>query len=200
MIEAHIAHPVNGGFDVLYRIPRQLAVGNQRQLLVKLIVKLEEIIKLLVVDSNSLLVQVLLQLITLAIGDQRRGPAGDGALNRLTHKAAVADLSHGDLINVAAALGTDLNQSILSKFDKSFTNRLARDVKPHRYLFLRQRRAGGDQAMYDILAQDTVNLLINGQYRIKVGFDGHALLLNGIVTRLPYHLFDLHPIPGPQAG
>ena len=43
MIEAHIAHPVNGGFNILDGIPGELAVGDLRELLVKFVIQLEKI-------------------------------------------------------------------------------------------------------------------------------------------------------------
>jgi hypothetical protein len=42
MIEAHVADPVNGRFNILDGIPRQLTVGNQRQFLVKFIIQLKK--------------------------------------------------------------------------------------------------------------------------------------------------------------
>ncbi len=60
VVEAHVAHAVDGGFDVFDGVPGELAVGNLRQQLVKLIIERKEIAYLLAVDSNALLVQVLL--------------------------------------------------------------------------------------------------------------------------------------------
>ncbi|SVZ32315.1 Uncharacterised protein [Klebsiella pneumoniae] len=44
MVQAHIAHAVDGGFNIFHRIPCQLTIGNDRQLLVKLIIKQEKVV------------------------------------------------------------------------------------------------------------------------------------------------------------
>ena len=92
VIEAHIAHAVNGGLDVLDGVPGQLTIRDLRQLLVEFIVKLEEIIELLTVNRNTLLVQVLLQLVTLVVVDKRCGAARHRAFNGLANETAVAYL------------------------------------------------------------------------------------------------------------
>ena len=42
MVEAHVAHAVDGSFDVFNGIPRELALGDLRQFLVELVVQLEK--------------------------------------------------------------------------------------------------------------------------------------------------------------
>ncbi len=39
MVETHIAHAINGRFQVLNGIPRQLTVGNLRQELMEVVIK-----------------------------------------------------------------------------------------------------------------------------------------------------------------
>ena len=92
MIEAHVAHPVNGGLDILDGIPGQLAVCNLRQLLVKLIIKLEEIVELLAVNGDPLLEKVLLQLIALAVGDHQRRATNDRTFDGLSDKTPILHL------------------------------------------------------------------------------------------------------------
>ena len=43
MIEAHIAHPVDGSFNIFDGIPGLLAVRDLRELLVKFVIQLEKI-------------------------------------------------------------------------------------------------------------------------------------------------------------
>jgi hypothetical protein len=59
---------------------------------VEFIIKLEEIIELLTVNRNTLLMQVLLQQVTLVVVDKRCGTARHRAFNGLANKAAVTDL------------------------------------------------------------------------------------------------------------
>jgi Nitrate/nitrite transporter len=92
MIKTHIAHAVNGGFDVFDGVPRQLTIRNLRQLLVKLVIELEKVIQLFTVNRNTLLMQVLLQLITLVVIDKRCGAARDGTFNGLTDKTTITNL------------------------------------------------------------------------------------------------------------
>jgi hypothetical protein len=105
MVEAHIAHAIHGRFEVFNRIPGQLTIGNLRELLVKFIIQLEEIIQLLALDGGALLIKILLQLITLAIVDHPGGAASHRALNGLADEAAIAHLRQGNFIHIAAALG-----------------------------------------------------------------------------------------------
>lgn len=42
MVEAHVAHAVDGRFDVFDGIPRELTLGDLRQFLVELVVQLEK--------------------------------------------------------------------------------------------------------------------------------------------------------------
>ena len=44
MVETHIAHAVDGSFDVFDGIPRELALGDLRQFLVELVVELEKVV------------------------------------------------------------------------------------------------------------------------------------------------------------
>ena len=92
MIETHITHAVDGGLDVFDGVPGQLAIRNLRQLLVEFIIKLEEIIQLLTVNRNPLLMQVLLQQVTLLVVDERCGTPRHRAFNGLANKTAVAHL------------------------------------------------------------------------------------------------------------
>ena len=82
----------------------QLTIGNLRQLLVKLIIELKEVVKLFAVDGNTLLMQVLLQPVTLVVIHQRGRTPGHRALNGLTDKTAVTDLRKRYFIHIAAAL------------------------------------------------------------------------------------------------
>jgi hypothetical protein len=124
MVKAHIAHTVHGRFEVFNGIPGKLTVGNLREFLVKLIIQLEKIIQLLALNGGALLIEILLKLITIAVRHHPGGAAGDRTLNGLTHEAAVTDLSQGDFIHIAAALGADLNQTVFRQLDKGFTHGL----------------------------------------------------------------------------
>ncbi len=42
MVETHIAHAINGRFQVLNGIPRQLTVGNLRQELMEVVIKFKK--------------------------------------------------------------------------------------------------------------------------------------------------------------
>ena len=44
MVQAHVAHAVDGRLDVFNGIPRELALGDLRQFLVKLVVQLEKVV------------------------------------------------------------------------------------------------------------------------------------------------------------
>lgn len=72
MVETHIAHAINGRFQVLNGIPRQLTVGNLRQELMEVVIKFKKIIQLLVLNGNALLVKILFQLVALAFGNHAR--------------------------------------------------------------------------------------------------------------------------------
>src|SRR5690606_412257 len=138
MIKAHVAHAVNGGFDIFNGIPGQLTISDLGQLLVKLIIKLEKVVQLLTVDGDALLMKILFQQVTLVVINQRGGAAYHCALNRLTDKTAVPHLRKGNFIYIAAALRADLNQTVLCKFNECFAHRLTRDIKTDGYLFLRE--------------------------------------------------------------
>ena len=58
----------------------------------EIIIELEEIVELLTVDRYTLLMQVLLQQVTLVIIDKRCRPAGDRAFNGLANETAVTHL------------------------------------------------------------------------------------------------------------
>ncbi len=58
MVETHIAHAINGRFQVLNGIPRQLTVGNLRQELMEVVIKFKKIIQLLALNGNALLVKI----------------------------------------------------------------------------------------------------------------------------------------------
>ncbi|VFS73150.1 Uncharacterised protein [Raoultella terrigena] len=160
VIEAHIAYPVNRRLNILHGVPGKLAVGNKRQLLMKLIVQLEEIIELLAFNRRALLIKILLKLINLLAVDHSRRPTHHRTLDGLAHEAAVADLRQGYFIDVAAALRTDLDQAIFRQLNKRLAHRLTGNVKAHGDFLFRQRRAGWDQTMDDIPAEDPINLLI----------------------------------------
>ena len=125
MVETHIAHAINGRFQVLNGIPRQLTVGNLRQELMEVVIKFKKIIQLLALNGNALLVKILFQLVALAFGNHARRPTRHRALNGLTDKTAVSHLGHGNFVDVAATLWTNLNQAVFRQFNKGFTNRLA---------------------------------------------------------------------------
>ncbi len=72
MVETHIAHAINGRFQVLNGIPRQLTVGNLRQELMEVVIKFKKIIQLLALNGNALLVKILFQLVALAFGNHAR--------------------------------------------------------------------------------------------------------------------------------
>ncbi|AEW73458.1 hypothetical protein EcWSU1_02021 [Enterobacter ludwigii] len=175
VVEAHIAHAVDGGFDVFNRVPGQLTVRNLRQLLVKLVIKLEEVVELFAVNRNTLLMQVLLQQVALVVINQGCGTARHRALNGLTDKTAVTHLGERDFVHIAAALRADLNQTVFCKLDKRLTHGLAGHVKPHGHLFFRERRSGWDQAMDNITSQNAIDLLVYGLGRIELRFSGHEL-------------------------
>jgi hypothetical protein len=78
---------------VFNRVPGKLTIGNLRELLVKFIVQLEEIIQLLALNGGALLIKILLQLITIAVRHHPGGAASDRTLNGLADEAAIADLS-----------------------------------------------------------------------------------------------------------
>ena len=101
----------------------------------KLIIELKEVVKLFAVDGNTLLMQVLLQPVTLVVIHQRGRTPGHRALNGLTDKTAVTDLRKRYFIHIAAALRADLNQAVFSKLDKRLTYGLTGNVKTHGYLF-----------------------------------------------------------------
>lgn len=61
MVETHIAHAINGRFQVLNGIPRQLTVGNLGQELMEVVIKFKKIIQLLALNGNALLVKILFQ-------------------------------------------------------------------------------------------------------------------------------------------
>ena len=92
MIEAHITHAVDGGLDVLNGIPGQLTIRYLCQFLVEFIIELEEIVELLTVDRYTLLMQVLLQQVTLVVVDKRCGTARHRAFNGLANETAVTHL------------------------------------------------------------------------------------------------------------
>lgn len=73
MVEAHIAHAINGRFQVLNGIPRQLTVGNLRQELMEVVIKFKKITSCLR-SGNALLVKILFQLVALAFGNHARLP------------------------------------------------------------------------------------------------------------------------------
>ncbi len=89
MVETHIAHAINGRFQVLNGIPRQLTDrlsasgvdGSCHQV---------HIIQLLALNGNALLVKILFQLVALAFGNHARRPTRHRALNGLTDKTAVS--------------------------------------------------------------------------------------------------------------
>ena len=75
VIEAHVTYAVDSGLDIFDGVPCQLAVGNGCQFLVKIVIQLEEIIQLFALNGNPLLIEILLKLIALAVGDLGCGPA-----------------------------------------------------------------------------------------------------------------------------
>lgn len=87
--------------------------------------QVQKIIQLLALNGNALLVKILFQLVALAFGNHARRPTRHRALNGLTDKTAVAHLGHGNFVDVAATLRTNLNQTVFRQFNKGFTNRLA---------------------------------------------------------------------------
>lgn len=60
------------------------------------------------------------QLVALAFGNHTRRPTRHRALNGLTDKTAVAHLGHGNFVDVAATLRTNLNQAVFRQFNKGF--------------------------------------------------------------------------------
>ena len=44
MVQTHIADAIDGGFNIFHRIPGQLTVGDNRQLLVKFIIEQEKVV------------------------------------------------------------------------------------------------------------------------------------------------------------
>ncbi|SWC24539.1 Uncharacterised protein [Klebsiella pneumoniae] len=91
----------------------------------EVVIKFKKIIQLLALNGNALLVKILFQLVALAFGNHARRPTRHRALNGLTDKTAVSHLGHGNFVDVAATLRTNLNQAVFRQFNKGFTNRLA---------------------------------------------------------------------------
>ena len=44
MVQTHIADAIDGGFNIFHRLPGQLTVGDNRQLLVKFIIEQEKVV------------------------------------------------------------------------------------------------------------------------------------------------------------
>ncbi|QZE47036.1 hypothetical protein Cf24236_2281 [Citrobacter farmeri] len=189
VIEAHVTYAVDSGLDIFDGVPCQLAVRNGCQFLVKIVIQFEEIIQLFAFNGNPLLIEILLKLIALTVGDLGCGPARHRTFDSLTNKAAVSYLREGDLVNVAAALRTDLDQSVFRELNKRFAHRLTRDIETNRHLFFGQRRTWRNEAVHNVTAKNAINLLIYGLCRVELRFDGHLLLLFKKLTYKFYHFF-----------
>lgn len=97
--------------------------------------QVQKIIQLFAFNGYTLLVEILLKQVALAIGNHGRRSADYGALNGLADKTTVAYLSHGDFIDVAATLRANLNQAIFRQLNEGFTNWLARHIETNRNFF-----------------------------------------------------------------